>query len=113
MKFKNRKFAVVTAIALLVAPAYGQRKAHETAAEQDATASAQKYMDEGAAYYAKADWAGAHVAFMKAWEIVQHRAIATNLADVELRLGLYVQASRAIEIPHLDPPRRSQEGGRL
>jgi hypothetical protein len=96
MNSKRRNLAILSGILLLVSPALGQSKPKATSAEQQATESAQKLMDEGAALYAKADWAGAHVAFLKAWEIVQHPAIATNLADVELRLGLYVQASERL-----------------
>lgn len=97
MKLTNRDFALLTAMALLAIPAHAQPTTQDAASERDATASAQKLMDEGAALYAKADWAGAHVAFMKAWQIVQHRAIATNLADVELRLGLYVEAGERLK----------------
>jgi len=97
MTLKKRNIAAVTAMLLLANPAFGRPGSVEPTPEEQATATAQKFMDEGAALYAKADWAGAHVSFMKAWEIVQHRAIATNLADVELRLGLYVQASERLK----------------
>lgn len=97
MTLKIRNLAVLAAMLLLAAPAFAQPGLAEPTSDEQATATAQKFMDEGAALYSKADWAGAHVSFLKAWEIVQHRAIATNLADVELRLGLYVQASERLK----------------
>jgi hypothetical protein len=74
----------------------GPEQAASPFATQDQILVAQKLMDEGAAAYAQGDLEAARERFAKAWGIIKHRAIAGNLAEVEMRLGKYDLAA-----PHL------------
>jgi tetratricopeptide (TPR) repeat protein len=59
----------------------------------DSSARAQALMDEGSRHFDKKEWALAREYFLKAWELLQHHTIAANLAEVEIRLGLYREAA--------------------
>jgi hypothetical protein len=75
----------------------GSEQAASPFATQEQVLVAQKLMDEGAAAYAQGDLEVARDRFMKAWGIVKHRAIAGNLAEVEMRLQEYESAAQHLK----------------
>lgn len=64
--------------------------ARDDSADQN---SVRDLMRAGTAAYAKGDLEAARAAFMRAWELKQHAAIAANLADVEEKLGHFRDAA--------------------
>lgn len=57
--------------------------------------------------YAKEHWAAARDAYLKAWAIRQHYVIASSLAEVEMRLGIYREAAEhwKFHLANLPPER--------
>jgi tetratricopeptide (TPR) repeat protein len=76
----------VSALAAPPAPATGT-------ATDDATLRARQWVEVASQEYSKQRWDAARDAYLKAWNLKQHFAIAANLADVEMRLGLYREAA--------------------
>lgn len=66
-----------------------------TAAE--GTRQSREFMKDGAAKFAHGDWEGARLAYLKAWEIKQHPAIAANMAAAEMKLGRYRDAAQHLK----------------
>jgi tetratricopeptide (TPR) repeat protein len=64
---------------------------------QDSTQAVKELVRQGTAEYTKQHWEAARAAFLKAWELKQHYAIAANLGDVELKLGRYREAAEHIK----------------
>ena len=54
-------------------------------------------MNEAAGKFAQGDWEGARLAYLRAWELKQHPAIAANMAAAEMKLGRYLQAAEHLE----------------
>ncbi|MEP7049162.1 MAG: hypothetical protein ABJB12_02365 [Pseudomonadota bacterium] len=67
------------------------------APESDSTQAAKELLRQGSAEYSRQHWEAARAAFLKAWEIKHHYAIAANLAQVELRLGRYREAAEHLQ----------------
>jgi hypothetical protein len=80
-------------LALVASPATAQPEAAKPLSAEEANALAKKYMAEGSVRFAKRDFDGAYEALLKAWEVKRHVAIATNLVEVEMKLGRYVDAA--------------------
>jgi len=59
----------------------------------DPTQAAKEFVRHGTVEYSKQHWDAARADFLKAWELKQHYAIAANLGDVEMKLGLYRDAA--------------------
>jgi len=63
-------------------------------AEGDAlTKKARQLYAEGVKAYQQARWEEARASFLAAWALAKHYTIAGNLADCEMRLGLYRDAA--------------------
>jgi hypothetical protein len=90
-----RSLHVPLVVALLVggAPVHAAPPAPAESTPDDATTKARQLVKVGTEEYGKQHWESAHEAFLKAWELKQHFAIAANLADVEMRLGRYREAA--------------------
>jgi hypothetical protein len=60
---------------------------------------------QGTAEYARQNWEAARAAFLKAWKLKQHYAIAGSLAEVEMKLGRYRDAAEHLKyaIANLPP----------
>lgn len=58
-----------------------------------ATAEARQWVKRGTEEYEKEHWQAAYEAFLKAWELKKHFAIAANLAESEMHLGRWVDAA--------------------
>jgi tetratricopeptide (TPR) repeat protein len=65
-------------------------KAGPTQASVD---KASELMNQGVAQYSKGNLEGARQAFLEAFELAPHHTIASNLAEVEIKLGRYREAS--------------------
>jgi tetratricopeptide (TPR) repeat protein len=59
----------------------------------DASARVQAYVEQGSRHVDEGEWEAAREQFLKAWELLPHYRIAANLAEVELKLGLYREAA--------------------
>ena len=65
-----------------------------TKSEGDAlTRKARQLYAEGVKAYQQAKWEEARASFLAAWALAKHYTIAGNLADCEMRLGLYRDAA--------------------
>lgn len=58
------------------------------------TEKARQLFAEGVKAYLQSRWADARASFLAAWSLTQHYSIAGNLADCELKLGLYRDAAQ-------------------
>jgi len=67
------------------------------AGAQDPGQAAKEFVRQGAAEYTKQHWEAARSAFLKAWELKQHYAIAANLGEVEIKLGLFREAAEHLK----------------
>lgn len=85
--FVGALLAAQSATALAEQPKAGNKQSD--AAEPDVT----ELMRTAMARYAKKDLEGAREAFLQAWALRQHAAIAASLAEVELKLGRYRDAA--------------------
>jgi tetratricopeptide (TPR) repeat protein len=81
--------------ALLIASALAPATASAQTIPPDSDAEA--LMDQGVLHYDRQDWEAARRSFLKAWELDKHPAIASNLAEVEMKLGLYVEAAEHLK----------------
>jgi hypothetical protein len=61
--------------------------------QTDATRDAGEAMRTGVDEYRKGNLERARAAFMRAWRLKQHPAIAASLGDTEMKLGLYREAA--------------------
>jgi hypothetical protein len=85
------RWAVAVALALPAACASGRAQAQdEPALTGDAT---KELMRQGFAALKRRDLEGARTAFAAAWAERQHFAIALSLAEVEMQLGLFLDAA--------------------
>jgi PEGA domain len=57
------------------------------------TEKARQLFAEGVKAYQKSRWTEAHAAFLAAWALSKHYTITGNLADCELKLGMYRDAA--------------------
>jgi hypothetical protein len=76
-------------------PSYAQpAPAAPVKSEGDAlTKKARQLYAEGVKSYQQAKWEDARASFLAAWALAKHYTIAGNLADCEMRLGLYRDAA--------------------
>jgi len=71
---------------------------------------ASELMNQGVARYAKGNLEGARQAFLEAFELAPHHTIASNLAEVEIKLGRYREASEHLNyVLRSLPPSASDE----
>jgi hypothetical protein len=63
----------------------------------EGTRQIREFMKDGAARFAHGDWEGARLAYLKAWEIKQHPAVAANMAAAEMKLGRYRDAAEHLK----------------
>ena len=85
--------------------------AHAAAPVADDSARAAKdLVKEGREEYSRQHWEAARIAFLKAWNINPHYAIAGSLADVELKLGRYREAAAYLRYALANlPPERAEK----
>jgi tetratricopeptide (TPR) repeat protein len=74
------------------APAWAEPK-DEASTNQSISDKASELMNLGVAQYAKGNLDDARRAFLEAFELAPHHTIASNLAEVEIKLGRYREAS--------------------
>jgi hypothetical protein len=103
---RHLQLLALTLVLVLLAPAT------RAAGPEDSTQGAQELVKQGSAEYAKHHWEAARVAFLRAWELDQHYALAGSLADVELKLGRYRDAAEHLKyalanLPPEHPERRA------
>ena len=69
----------------------------QQAEEPESTAEREKrirqLMRDGVVDYRRSNYTGARDAFQKAWQLSRHLDIAASLADVEMKLGHYLEAA--------------------
>jgi hypothetical protein len=75
------------------------------ASAQAPSGSVKGLVKQGTTEYARHNWEAARAAFLKAWDLKQHYAIAGSLADVEMKLGRYREAAEHLKyaIANLPP----------
>jgi hypothetical protein len=64
-----------------------------SATPRDSSLGAGQWMREGASLFARGQWEASRQAFLRAWELRKHHAVAANLAEVEIKLGLWREAA--------------------
>jgi len=64
---------------------------------QDSTLTVRDLVAQGMTEYSKQHWEAARTAFLKAWDLNEHYAIAGSLADVEMKLGRYREAAEHLK----------------
>ena len=89
--------AALAALSILLAVEEGAAQTHGATASSNAAEDFRRQMEVAAEEYARGNWQAAHVAYLRAWRLKPHFAIAGNLADVEVRLGRFRDAAT-----HLD-----------
>jgi tetratricopeptide (TPR) repeat protein len=71
---------------------------------------ASELMNQGVAQYSKGNLEGARQAFLEAFELAPHHTIASNLAEVEIKLGRYKEASEHLNyVLRALPPSATEE----
>jgi len=65
---------------------------------QAMTEKARQLFADGVKAYLQSRWADARASFLAAWSLSQHYTIAGNLADCELKLGMYRDAAQHFAI---------------
>jgi hypothetical protein len=75
-------------VSSLAAPA-----ASAPASSADVSVGAAQWMREGVELFARGQWEASRQAFLRAWELKQHHAVAANLAEVEIKLELWRDAA--------------------
>ena len=58
---------------------------------------ARQLMEQGVVEYERGDWEASRRSFEAVWKIREHWTVAGNLAEVEMRLGLYRKAARHLQ----------------
>jgi tetratricopeptide (TPR) repeat protein len=86
-----------TAIALCSALAAAEPAPKSTPAAPNETDTVRELMRAGVAEYKKGNLQSARDAFLQAWAIKPHYAIAASLAEVEMALGLYRSTAEHLE----------------
>ena len=82
-------------------------KAGTTQASSD---KASELMNQGVAHYSKGNLEGARKAFLEAFELAPHHTVASNLAEVEIKLGRYRDASEHLNyVLRALPPSATEE----
>jgi tetratricopeptide (TPR) repeat protein len=106
-----RRYASAFLVAALTSSFALAAPAVSAASEQiaDSSARAQAFMDEGSRHFDKKEWALAREYFLKAWELLQHHTIAANLAEVEIKLGLYREAAEHLSFVLAQAPSNKSE----
>jgi len=61
--------------------------------DADANKARREWMNKGNAEYGQKHWEAARDDYLKSWDIKHHYAIASNLADVDMKLGHYAEAA--------------------
>ena len=93
----HRRFTFGTAAWLLAStvsvPSLAQSTSANADAQQTARDQAEGFMRRGVEQYKKGEFELARVEFARAFALVQHPAIARNLADTEMQLGRYRDAA--------------------
>jgi hypothetical protein len=94
-------------IALLAHPT------HAIAGSDDVAQAVKELVAQGSAEYTKQHWEAARVAFLKAWQLKQHYAIAGSLAGVEMKLGRHREAAEHLKyalanLPPEHPEKRAE-----
>lgn len=86
-----------------------QGSAQATELGEGTEAAVTELMRAAVARYSKNDLEGAREAFLKAWKLRQHAAIAASLAEVELKLGRYRDAAEHLSfyLAHLPTGKES------
>jgi tetratricopeptide (TPR) repeat protein len=87
--------AVLSSALLAPCPSHAAPPQDSSAPEnaRDTTQRVKELMRTGVAAYRNGHFEGARVAFAEAWRLRQHVAIASSLAEVEMKLGLYQDAA--------------------
>jgi hypothetical protein len=84
--------------------------ASASANPQGASLEAGQWMREGVTLFGRGQWEASRRAFLEAWKRKQHHAVAANLAEVEVKLGLWRDAAEHLKfaLAHL-PAGRSED----
>ncbi len=99
--------------ATVVGPAHAQSSATEPATTEQVQ-GVKTLVAKGAAAYRKNDFKSARAAFAEAWSVYPYASVALSLADVEMRLGRYLEAARHWEFYLAsDPPETEQAKAQL
>ncbi len=71
---------------------------------------ASELMNQGVTQYSKGNLVAAREAFLEAFKLAPHHTIASNLAEVEIKLGKYREASEHLNyVLHSLPPSATEE----
>ena len=75
-------------------------------------------MNDGAAKFASGDWEGARLAYLDAWLIKQHPAVAADMSAAEMKLGRYREAAEHLKyslkhVPLVQTDKRDAVEGQL
>ena len=89
-----------------------------SAAAPDQTRQIRQFMNECATKFASGDWDGARLAYLEAWLIKQHPAVAANMAAAEMKLGRYREAAEHLKyslkhVPLVQTDKRDAVEGQL
>jgi hypothetical protein len=104
---RHLQLLALTLVLLLLAPAT------RAASPADSAPGVPELLKQGSAEYAQHHWEAARLAFLQAWELNPHYAIAGSLADVELKLGRYRDAAEHLKyalanLPPEHPEKRAE-----
>jgi tetratricopeptide (TPR) repeat protein len=91
--YKARFKALLVALSLASSPLAWAAPPDKGTASKASVDKASELMNQGVAQYSKGNLEGARQAFLEAFALAPHHTIASNLAEVEIKLGRYRDAS--------------------
>lgn len=90
---RNVSLSFLLALLIHVGPVHAAPTGPPSVSSEQELAEARRWLQLGAQEYDEQHWEAARDAFLKAWTLRQHYAVAANLAATEMQLGRYREAA--------------------